>query len=167
MDAYGSHVPVLIDLARQHAIRTVLECGAGWYSTPTFLDRLSFPDVMRLVSLEDIPRWYEGVKGVCDPDTRWELWKVDDMARAVDGLDLSEFDLIMIDNGQTADERVAVIEAVVSQHPHGLIVIHDYENPAYAVQEAGCEVRVYRADARLPATAVVKIGVWDETLSVA
>ena len=55
-DAWGSHMPALRAIARYIEIRSVIEFGAGLYSTQLFLSR-HFPLLESLISLESNSDW--------------------------------------------------------------------------------------------------------------
>ncbi len=57
----GSHQPALRALARFMPIRSVIEFGAGVFSTHLFLDPEAFPDLASLVTLESEERWINEV----------------------------------------------------------------------------------------------------------
>lgn len=59
---YGSHQPALRGLARFTKICSVIEFGAGTYSTHLFLDREAFPCLETLVTVESSPEWAEKVR---------------------------------------------------------------------------------------------------------
>lgn len=59
---WGSHQPALRALAKFTKIRSVIEFGAGPYSTHLFLDREAFPDLTSLVTFEHRKDWAEKVK---------------------------------------------------------------------------------------------------------
>ena len=129
---YATHVPILIGLAKTHKIRSVLEFGCGRYSTLTFLNRSAFPDLGRLQSVENDAAWAEAMRDSVD-DVRWELKFADqEIADVVSELDLEAFDLILIDDSKTSEQRVRTIRAVAGKQPQRpLIVIHDYEVEEY------------------------------------
>ena len=59
---WGSHQPALRALAKFTKIRSVIEFGAGPYSTHLFLDREAFPDLASLVTFEHKEKWAEEVR---------------------------------------------------------------------------------------------------------
>ena len=67
---YGSHQPTLRAIAQFTPIRSVIEFGAGKFSTHLFLDPLVFPDLISLVTLEQDRNW---VKQVLVDDPRLTL----------------------------------------------------------------------------------------------
>jgi predicted O-methyltransferase YrrM len=142
-DPYSSHLLLLRSLLRTARPERVLEFGAGLYSTPCFLER---PELKRIVSVEADPEWRKKVAHHCD-DSRLVL-------RPDKRVLPDAFDLIFIDDGGSAAERLDTIRFVLSQ-THPTTVIHDAEVPEYAaaIKELAITYSIY--DATLPATAVV------------
>lgn len=137
-DDYASHLPVLRAMAKQLSLKQVLEFGAGLHSTPFFL---SLKGLKRLVSVEDDPEWFDRIAEEFD-DKRLELTR----SFALDGIQAADFDLVFVDDGQDAAQRVKTLCWVLNQ-PHPPVVVHDAAVPEYAA------VISELADA--PATAVV------------
>lgn len=130
---YATHVPILIGLARLREIRSVLEFGCGYYSTLTFLNRLAFPRLERLQSVENDESWAQTLSEVAKNDDRWVLNLVDgEIAESISALDLEAFDLILIDDSKNSAQRAATIRAVATRRPQRpWIVIHDFEVEEY------------------------------------
>jgi predicted O-methyltransferase YrrM len=126
VERYASHLPVLEKVCEQHDVRHVLEVGCGHHSTPFFL---SLPNLERLVSLETNDEWSGPIRDAY-PDDRLELLLVDDAVDALERLILTDFDLVFIDNGDTAAERLEVIRHVLGR-THPIVVVHDAEVPEY------------------------------------
>jgi hypothetical protein len=118
-DPYASHLPVLRLLGEVLPVKSVLELGAGKYSTPTFLDRSIYPGLQDLFSVEPVKEWREKVASVVKLDPRHRV--IEDWTE----IDPDAFDLIFVDSGQTAAERVADIERIA--HTVRPVVIHDFE----------------------------------------
>jgi len=97
----------------------------GRYSTPLFLDRAVFPDLQRLVSIEDDDAWISA-----PADTRHLV------LRLLNPVSVPDFDLVFIDNGRTIEERVEAIAAVAPLATK-LVVIHDWERAEYRKAAAG------------------------------
>lgn len=151
-EPYATHLPVLIAMAALRPIRQVLELGCGEFSTTLFLDRRAFPDLKRLVSVEDDPEWAENVRRRVGSDARLSLQVVEHIPESLPVGLTSKADLILIDNGRTAPERAAVIDVVARQLiPGQLVAIHDYEVPAYsrAARAFGWQVGMFELN---PAT---------------
>lgn len=130
MDTY---LPVLQAIGRLLPIQRVLALGCGYYSTPCFLDRAVFPQLLTLTSFETNYGWWESVRAAVGRDDRsiilftdWPIEKIVNYSSRVD-----EYDLIFIDNGETMAERTAAIAAVTDHLPSGIIVIHDFEQSEY------------------------------------
>ena len=87
---HATLIAPLVGLGLNFKIRRVLELGAGYNSTPLFLNRDAFREVIELVSLEDDPEWLQRVKERIGDDPRVAF--VDSIP---DNLD--RFDLILID----------------------------------------------------------------------
>ena len=130
---YATHVPVLIGLARMREIRSVLELGCGHYSTLTFLNRMAFPDLERLHSIENDTAWATALRDAVNHDDRWTLRLVNgSISDNLADLDLESFDLVLIDDSQTSEQRVATIRTVAAREPqHPWIAIHDFEFADY------------------------------------
>lgn len=140
---YGSHLPVLRTLLAQIQPHNVLEYGAGLHSTPEYLRR---DELVRVVSVEPDPAWRNKVGSLCD-DKRLVL-------RPTCTVDPAFFDFIFIDNGETVEERLAIIRYVLSTPDHPITVIHDADVPEYAA--AIKELAIYHTTvATDPPTAVV------------
>lgn len=118
MDVYETHVPVLEALDPPPT--RVLEFGAGKYSTKAFL---AMDSVSRLVSVETDPSWRKEVRNRYR-DKRWELLDGSEVP------DLEKFDLVFIDDGANAQERIPTIVYVLSRK-HPRVVIHDAEYGPY------------------------------------
>ncbi len=69
-EGYGSHQPALRAIARFTKVCSIIEFGAGKFSTHLFLDPLVFPDLTSLVTLEQKQGW---VKQVLVDDERLTL----------------------------------------------------------------------------------------------
>jgi hypothetical protein len=132
-------VPVLIGIARIREVRNVLEFGCGYYSTLTFLNAAVFPHLERLDSVENDAAWAETINETAKNDPRWTLNLVEGaISDAVSTLDLEAFDLILIDDSQTSEQRVCTIREVAKRAPHRpWIVIHDFEVEDYRRAASG------------------------------
>lgn len=130
-EEFATHMPVLVGLAQAMPVRSILELGSGLHSTPLFLNREIFPDVERVLAVEDEPEWSERVRGAVGSDQRLELRTVDTVAGAVTDLDPDEFDLVLIDDSSEVSRRAATIRAVAAARGHAVVVIHDIDLPVY------------------------------------
>jgi predicted O-methyltransferase YrrM len=144
---YATHLAVLTEVVDQ-SMRDVLELGAGAYSTPFFL---ALPKLKRLVSLETSPEWFAFVKDDF-ANTKLDLRLVESVPEALADMDLTDFDLVFIDNGVNAEERGAAIRSVLTQ-PHPLVVIHDAEVYGGLLDQLAPDHTVHRDEE--PWTAVV------------
>ena len=122
-DIGSTHIPVLVALGLTRPIRRVLELGAGWYSTPTFLNRKVFPQLEQLVSVEDDLNWQLKVQRGC-PDTRLMI------SGTIPSL-TDPYDLIFVDNSTDLKVRAATIRRVAEETRDVLVVIHDAEDVNY------------------------------------
>jgi len=132
-NAYATHVPVLIGLAAIRPIERVLEFGCGYYSTQTFLQRSVFPDLKELQSVENDADWAETIREAVKDDARSVVTVVSGgISDAVRMFDLETFDLILVDDSTSAQQRAATIRALSGFHPFNpWLVIHDYEVEEY------------------------------------
>ena len=148
MDRYATHLPVLQALGQKLPIQRVLELGGGTYSTAAFLDPDIYPRLEVLDTVEVIPDWQEALQAAHGEDPRWRLMK------KLPPTLKAGYDLVFVDDGQCAADRIKSIEAVAG-YP-ALVVIHDYEVAQYrAVAVAVAQwdsIHIYRA--QTPHTAV-------------
>ena len=133
LNDYATHVPILIGLARLREIKNVLEFGCGYYSTLTFLNRGAFPHLERLQSVENDASWAETMHEAAKSDERWTLKLVKgEIADSVPSIDFEAFDLVLLDDSKTSEQRSATIRAVAAKQPQRpWIVIHDFEIREY------------------------------------
>ena len=139
-DPYATHIRPLKALLAAEKPKRVLEYGGGPYSTGIFL---SCDHVELVVTVETDPDW----RGLLSDmyETRRHRVLSSGTPNAQD------FDLIFIDNGTTARERVHTIRSVLSK-PHPTVVIHDAEVEEYAKAIAGHPATVFPTR---PDTAVI------------
>ena len=156
LNAFATHVPILIGLGRSRKIQRALEFGCGKYSTLTFLNRSVFPHLEQLHSIENDDSWATMIQEAAKHDSRWSLQLVKgEIADSVTDLDLEGFDLIMIDDSQTSTQRAATIRTVARKQPQRpLIVIHDFEVEEYRDAAKGFK-SCHRFRAYNPETGVV------------
>lgn len=130
---YATHLPVLLGLARLYPVRRVLELGCGFNSTLTFLNRAAFGNLQSLVSYENDPQWARQVAARAGNDSRLTLHQVaGPIHTVVRGLDLGDYDLVLVDDATEAAQRAATIRAVAGRCPAAcLVAIHDFEVEAY------------------------------------
>jgi hypothetical protein len=116
---HATHIPFLIGISKTFPhIRNILEYGAGFYSTPLFLNKRAFPNVERVVSVELIELWARQVSVACT-DPRLTIIQEEI-------LPTPDVDLIFIDSGQTEEQRSSTIRKVVPGFS-GITVLHDTE----------------------------------------
>jgi hypothetical protein len=153
---YATHVPVLIGLARMRRIERVLEFGCGHYSTKTFLNRSAFPHLKELHSVENDVEWGETIRAAVKNDNRCEVKVVSGaMCDAVPEHELDSFDLVLVDDSTSAEQRVATIQTLSVLRPRNpWFVIHDYEIGEYRIAATGFKHR-FAFKAYLPQTGVV------------
>lgn len=139
-DPYASHLPVLRALVKLIEPSSVVEFGAGAYSTPFFL---SLP-IERLWSVETDPAWATRAQST---DSRHTV--------STTAPSLADYDLVFIDDGKTPSQREDTIRTVLSE-PHPPVVIHDVEVPEYrdAIRDLALERSLFCA-LHTPQTAVV------------
>ena len=130
---YATHLPILVGIGGLFLVRRVLELGCGEHSTLAFLDRSIFPHLTALHSWENNMEWLKRVERLAGGDPRLRLTYVDSqMSAACTGIDLTDYDLIFIDDSVRAVDRAATIREVACRSgPFSLVIIHDYENPVY------------------------------------
>lgn len=133
---YGSHVPVLLILAKLLKPERILELGCGTYSTLLFLNSDCFPSLKYLVSIETDCHWLDRVSAVVGRDARWQPQMVDAGFSVADWLRfgsirsaLTEFDLIFVDDSQNHVQRRGTLNVLLSFRPLCPIVVHDVECP--------------------------------------
>ena len=156
LNDYATHIPILIGLARVREVRSVLEFGCGHYSTLTFLNASAFPHLERLHSIENDDSWAQTIEEAARNDLRWRLQLVNgEIAESVADVDLESFDLILIDDSKTTEQRAATIRAIAAKKPkHPWIVIHDFEFDEYRRAASAFQHR-HRFRAYNPETGVV------------
>jgi len=127
-----SHLVVLAALAKLLPLKRVLEFGSGEWSTSFFLNKDVFPNLEYLESYETSKDWYDHVFAQVISDPRVNLLYVNKPNLNAASIDLSTFDLCLIDSDGAT--RGAVINTLVARCPDNLlIVIHDYENPNHKI----------------------------------
>ena len=133
IDAYTTHLPVLIGLASARPVRRVLEFGCGPFSTLTFLDRSLFPDLVALDSYETDPVWRDMVVKQSGNDPRLQLKVVPaPMAETIRTTNFEPYDLVFVDDSVTVEERAASVRTAANvSFTHPWLIAHDLENPAY------------------------------------
>ena len=130
---YATHIPVLLGLARVMRVESVLELGCGHYSTLTFLNRVGFPSLVALKSLETDQVWLEKISATVSNDPRVRTELVHGAMRSIiEEIDLEDYDLIFVDDSTSGDERAATIRSLAARKPkRAVVAIHDFEIQAY------------------------------------
>lgn len=131
MDIYATHLPLLKRLDSHYPIRNIVEFGAGHYSTPLFLDRRYFPLVEKLVSFETDKGWYDSMKTAFVDDRLFLIYEEKSLHEQVTPFLFLGCDLVFVDNGNRASERVQVLEELNTLQPASLVVVHDYDVREY------------------------------------
>lgn len=142
---HASHIPILVGLAQKFTIRRVLELGTGAYSTPLFLNRDIFADVVEVVSVEQDAEW----RAKAEAAHGGKIQLTD-----VEPTDRTRFDLIFIDSGHAAQRIQTLCELAATPECKALIVVHDAEYPPYR-QEMGKIGEQYDFTTFNPETSVV------------
>ena len=113
---WGSHRPALIALARFLPIHSVIEFGAGQYSTRLFLDRKHFPLLTSLTSFEHEKDWAEKVR-TDDPRHTLHVMQPKEFVAASVGL---KADFVFIDS---AGDRFLLTDHSLTLAP--IFAMHD------------------------------------------
>jgi hypothetical protein len=150
--AAATHLPVLIGLARLFPIRTILEFGAGSFSTLAFLDRRLFPLIEHAHSLETNPEWKQRIESQTASDQRLTIELIDAKVQQTAAVcNYTAYDLVFVDNGPARAETIK--EVIARRQNWGLAIIHDFEILAYQ-QAARAARHKFCFDAYCPHTAV-------------
>jgi hypothetical protein len=114
-------------------IAKILEFGAGFYSTLTFLNRSAFPDVTSVSTIESNSDWISKVYAAAKDDPRLRMRHVPEPIESIlSELDLAEYDLVLVDSSTEAARRAALILELADRSTGtGLVVIHDFEIDLY------------------------------------
>lgn len=125
---YATHLPVLIGLAMLTRPRHVLELGGGLISTPALADKRIFPTVESLHTVEDNMDWARKVEAAVEGVGHARVERTDSVPELADRMDLSQYDLIFIDDSDRDVDRARTIRAILSRcPPRANVVIHDFE----------------------------------------
>jgi hypothetical protein len=114
-------------------IAKILEFGAGFYSTLTFLNRTAFPGVTSICTIESDSDWISKVYAAAKDDPRLRIRHVPEPIESIlPELDLARYDLVLVDSSTEAERRAAVIQELADRSTvTGLVVIHDFEIDSY------------------------------------
>ena len=154
-DPYATHLPLLKVIGFIFSVRNVLELGSGLYSTPLFCNPVYFSEIVKVQSYETDRAWAKKVRAfLMDNDILHLQHSTVPLAEVIPFLDLNAFDLIFVDDGHSLAERKATIQAVTEWHPFNLVLMHDYEQPAYQEASQGFDHVLLYKDA-FPNTAIL------------
>lgn len=164
----SSHLAVLSEIANFIKVEEVLELGTGVLSTSLFLNTQYYPDLIILDSYENNEAYFNTMRGkFSDCRLFLELTNLS-IADAVEPLSLVNYDLCLIDDSTTIEERSKTIQVVTAKCTDTiLMVIHDFEHQAY-INAVNPNLNVNSIKAILPHTALVWSKdsiVWSETKS--
>lgn len=128
IDPYSTHMEFL--LKHCAGAESILELGCGKYSTPLFLNRSLFPQMKRLVSVENDQEWADRIASD-HVDPRFNLIvNPTPVADFLSLLNLTDYDLIFVDNA-SMKERISAIEYLARNIFTSRVVIHDFEIQEY------------------------------------
>ena len=134
-DPYATHLRLLSQLGGlRGGIKSVLELGAGMHSTPMFLNRECYPHLTRLLTVEHNADWAARVEAATQDPRRTILVIPEPIETYLSTFNLSEFDLVFVDNSEHYDFRIKTIEYVAANATTSLVVLHDFQYEYY--QEA-------------------------------
>jgi len=130
---FSTHLPVLFGLAQILRPRHVLEFGSGLYSTPVFLDRRVFRDLISLDTYESDPAWLTEVQRLLHCDDRVTIHPIiGGMYNLHELRRLDAYDLIFVDNSMDWRERVKTIDWISDCRPtNSVVLVHDFEFDPY------------------------------------
>ena len=148
LDPFSTHIPVLAAVVAATK-GPVLECGAGFYSTP-LLHALCRN--RRLVTVETDPHWPKEFKVF--GDLKHEF------TDSLENIPVEMWDVVFVDGKSW--ERVPVFQKL--RQSARFFVVHDSENVALYKMEPELTQFKYRLDFRLPKLAVQTTVVSDEPL---
>ncbi len=128
---FATHINLLRALGP--GIRTVLELGAGEFSTQLFLDRRYYPDLEELVTVEQNREWV-----IAPDDMRHKIAIVAEPIEPFLGLvGLDACDLIFADNSMLRERRCDTLRWLACHVGRSLVVAHDFEIEMYREAAAG------------------------------
>jgi hypothetical protein len=149
---YSTHAPVLIGLSKTLRPKRVVEFGGGAVSTRLFLDRNFFPQLEKLITLEDDAAWAHQLNQWHAGDDRFEVRHPGDRDDLLK-MELDKADLVFVDNAQSAHERAKTVYNVLQIQRKFMLVVHDAEKREYARRFYG-RTPIY-VDAWRPLTAII------------
>lgn len=123
---FATHLNLLRALGP--GIKTVVELGAGEFSTPLFLDRVYYPDLIELVTVEQNREW---VKDNGDP--RHKIAIVEEPIEPFLALvGWHTVNLVFVDNSTYGERRCDTLRWLSRHIGNTLVVVHDFDVPSYA-----------------------------------
>ena len=140
---YATHIPILVGIGCSLGIAKILEFGAGFYSTLTFLNRMAFPDVTSVCTIESDSDWISKVYAAAKEDPRLSIRHVPEPIESIlPELELADYDLVLVDSSTMAERRAALIRQLANRPAGGLVAIHDFEIDLYRRAAKGFANRV-------------------------
>jgi hypothetical protein len=121
---HASHLPILIGVGASFPTHTVVEYGAGLYSTPLFLNKCAFPKVEKVVSVELDEAWAWKTIDAFGNDPRLNV-----IGHEPIGL-TNGVDLVFVDNGPR-EHKATTIEQLSRYNVSSIVVVHDAEVGLY------------------------------------
>lgn len=126
-EPYATHAPILVGVAAALKPESIIEFGAGAFSTVSFLDEAAFPSIRRVDSYENNREWFDQLRQRLPSRGRLNLRFVEgEMYQAVLAANPIAADIIFIDDSPTARARVPTVEEVArtcGMKP--IVVLHD------------------------------------------
>lgn len=124
---FATHIPLLRFVGEN--IKTVLELGAGQFSTPLFLDKNYYPKVEKVLTIESDHIWADKMK---NNDSRHNMIVIPEPIESfLSTLNFNDFDLIFVDNSAYRERRCETLKYVSENTKRSLVVAHDFEMPMY------------------------------------
>jgi hypothetical protein len=147
-DIFATHLNLLRLIGP--GITSVLELGAGQFSTRTFLSRRYYPNLGELVTVEQDRKWV-----IAEDDPRHKIVICPEPIELfLEDVSLDAFDLIFVDNSLSLDRRCDTLKWVASHIGRSLVVAHDFERTEYQDASAGLTL-ILVDDRQVPWTALL------------
>lgn len=152
-----SHIPVIVLMSLLFPVRKVLECGSGLISTLVFCDTKIYSEIEQFDSLENGSLNY--ANNVCasmgSHKSGYKLhYSFVKMTKFVNNFDINLYDLVLLDDSDSLEDRAATIYNVTKKANRPIILIHDFEQKLYQ-QAVQSEFRKFVFDTVEPFTAVL------------
>ena len=130
--ATSNHRPILIGLANTISPKRVLEFGGGYGSTPIFSNENIYQDLEDLTVVEDDEEWAEIIREILSENKASTIRVVPEPRDFIAQNDISNYDLIMLDDSKNTTDRRKTIDAALDKaSPNAVILIHDFEHRTY------------------------------------